>query len=108
MRARWVAWDGLGALATRYDCSPTQRTDRRKHLLPFAFSQLRRPTTLLPLSRLWLRVGAVNRAGLPGAGDRPFSSESVQASPATVPPLYYVTPVTASSEAGSLRVWRKC
>jgi len=42
-------------------CSPTQRT-----VAAFCSSQLRRPATLLPLSRLWLRVGAENRAGGPG------------------------------------------
>src|SRR5882757_1227375 len=60
----------------RYTCDPTQRV-----ILVLRFSQLRRPATLLPLSRLMLRVGAGFRAGLPGSGVRAFSSGSTLALP---------------------------
>jgi hypothetical protein len=75
-RASWVAWDDLGVLEKRYGCNPTQRV-----VITVRFSQLRRPATLLPLSRLLLRVGARFRAGQSDLGVRAFSSGSTLASP---------------------------
>src|SRR5687768_12493433 len=67
---------GLGVLAMRFDCNPTQGA-----VVAVRSPQLRRPAPLLPISRYVLRVRAGIRAGEPESGDRAFSSGSVLASP---------------------------
>ena len=57
-RAVWGCVGGLGVLAMRYGCNPTQRV-----VVVVRSSQLRRPATLLPIPRHVLRVGAGIRAG---------------------------------------------
>jgi hypothetical protein len=54
---------GLGVVAMRFDCNPTQRA-----VVAVRSSQLRRPATLLPIPRYVLRVGAGIRAGELGFG----------------------------------------
>ena len=46
---------GLGVLSMRYGCNPTQRV-----VEAVRFSQIRRPATLLSISRHVLRVGTRN------------------------------------------------
>src|SRR5262245_46284060 len=72
----WAAWVGLGDLAMRLDCNPTQRA-----VVVVRFSQLRSPAALLPIRGFMLCVGTAIRAGLSDSGDRIFSSDSALASP---------------------------
>ena len=57
-RARWVAWVASAFLRCATTADPTQRA-----VVVVRSSQLRRPATLLPISRHVLRVGAGIRAG---------------------------------------------
>src|SRR4051812_24628040 len=99
MRARWVAWVGLGVLAMRYDCNLTQEV-----VVPSALRNSAGPQRFClyrGMCSAWVPesvLGSLTREIVPSLLARPWPYQ------ASLPPLYPVTTVTSRGRCARVSI----